>query len=309
MKPISRSFLAKKNTSLGAGQLVKNQETFAYRLFLIPLILVLVSVTLYPLLYNVYISLTDLQLTKPYRGIPFVGLENYAKLFSSSHFYATLTNTLLMVVGSVALQFLLGLALALLLNRSLRGFGVVRTLLLLPMVVTPTVAALTWSLMYNPSHGVLRYFLSVLGLQSPQWLSDPSLALFSIILVDVWEWTPFTMLLILSELHSVPADVYEAAQIDGASGLQILTKITIPLIKPLIGVVLLIRTMDTFKVFEKIYVLTGGGPGAATETLMFSAYRQAFGLFKMGYAASISLILLVIVLSLNALMLKATQTK
>jgi multiple sugar transport system permease protein len=281
-----------------------------YLWFLAPMAILLFALTVYPVLHGINTSFTNLNLARPRLEARFIGLDNYLVLYHSETFRRTVANTLLFVGGAVALQFAIGFGLALLLNRNLPGRGVIRTLLLLPLMVTPVVAALIWSLFYNPSSGIINQALIALGVTSPPvWLGNPRIALLSIIIVDTWQWSPFVMLLMLAGLQTIPKDYYEAAQIDGASGWACFRHITIPVLMPLIGVVLLFRIMDAFKVFEKIYVLTGGGPGLATETIIFHAYRQGFGFWNMGYASAIAVVAFLMVVAASVMLIRATQQK
>lgn len=283
-------------------------EQRLYLLFLLPLIVLLAGLTLYPIGYSIYTSFTNLHLARPNLSVRFVGFDNYATMLRSELFWQVFRNTLVMVAGAVGAQFVLGFLLALLLDRELPGIGIVRTILLLPLMVTPVVGALVWSLMLNPSTGVINYFLISLGWsQPPVWLGSGPLAMLSIIVVDAWQWTPFVMLLLLAGLQGIPKEFYEAAELDGASYWQRVWHIMLPVLTPLIGVVLLLRTMDAFKIFDKIYILTAGGPGSATETVAFHAYRQGFGFFRMGYASAISMVLLVVVLIVSVLLIRRTQ--
>jgi multiple sugar transport system permease protein len=286
------------------------QERALYVWFLLPLVLLLIGLTLYPIATSIYTSFTNLNLARPRAPVLFVGFQHYQTMFASEIFWITLRNTVVMVIGAVGLQFALGFAIALLLDRELPGVGAVRTLLLLPLMVTPVVGALVWALMLNPSTGVITYFLQQLGWQNPPvWLGSGPMAMTSIIVVDAWQWTPFVMLLMLAGLQGIPKEHYEAADLDGASFLQRVRFIILPALKPLIGVVLLLRVMDAFKIFDKIYILTAGGPGSATETVAFHAYRQGFGFFRMGYASAISMVLLVVVLVVSVILIRQTQTE
>lgn len=285
------------------------QERRLYVLFLVPLVVLLVGLTLYPVGYSIYTSFTNLHLARPNLPIRFVGFDHYVAMFGNELFWITLRNTLTMVGGAVAAQFLFGFGLALLLDRELPGIGIIRTILLLPLMVTPVVAALVWSLMLNPSTGVFNYLLILAGWPNPPvWLGNGTLAMIAIILVDAWQWTPFVMLLLLAGLQGIPKEFYEAAELDGATFVQRVRYIILPVLKPLIGVVLLLRVMDAFKIFDKIYILTAGGPGSATETVAFHAYRQGFGFFRMGYASAISMVLLVVVLVVSIILIRQTQT-
>jgi multiple sugar transport system permease protein len=285
-------------------------ERRLYLWFLVPLVVLLVGLTIYPVATSISTSFTNLNLARPRAPVLFVGLQNYLTMFQSEIFWITMRNTFTMVFGAVIVQFVGGFAIALLLDRELPGVGVVRTLLLLPLMVTPVVGALVWSLMLNPSTGVVTFFLKSLGIANPPvFLGSGNLAMASIIFVDAWQWTPFVMLLLLAGLQGIPKEFYEAAELDGANFWQRLRFIVLPVLKPLIGVVLLLRVMDAFKIFDKIYILTAGGPGSATETVAYHAYRQGFGFFRMGYASAISMVLLVVVLVVSIALIRRTQSE
>lgn len=279
-----------------------------YVLFLVPAILLLVVLTAYPILSGMWYSLTDYNLARPGEA-QFIGLGNFARLARSQHFWIVLRNTLVFVAGAVSMQFLLGFALALLLNRKIRIQGLLRTLLILPLAMTPVIVGLLWYLLYNPTSGLINTTLRWLGISGPSWLGNPRLAMFSLVVSDGWHWTPFVMLLMLAGLQGIPKQLYEAARIDGAGAIQSFFRITLPMIVPIAGVVLLFRTMDAFKVFDKVFVLTGGGPGIATETLVYHAYRSGFSFFRISYASAISLVAFAVVLVGSIVIIRTTQGK
>lgn len=284
------------------------RERGTHLLLLLPAVVVLCLIIIYPLLYSLVVSLTDLQLARPRQAVSFVGLGQYAEMARSAQFRTTVVNTLVFIVGAVGAQLVLGVVLALLLNRALPGFTLVRTLLLLPMTIPTVVSSLAWYSMYNPSYGIINFMLGWVGVRgAPLWLADPRTAMASVILVDIWQWTPFVMLLLLAALHTMPEEYVEAAAVEGARPIQILRYITLPFLRPFLGVALLFRTIDAFKVFDKIYILTGGGPGIATETVNFFAYRQGFAFLNMGYASAISVFILFTVVALSAMIIRSTQ--
>ena len=283
------------------------RERSVYAVFLLPAVAMLFLITVYPLLYGLAVSFTDLQLARPRQAV-FVGVSQYVEMARSAHFRITVTNTLLFIVGAVGGQMVLGLGLALLLNRGLPGFAVVRTLMLLPMTIPTVVSSLAWYSMYNPTYGIINFVLARLGIYTPPlWLADPRTALVSVVLVDIWQWTPFVMLVLLAGLHTLPEEHVEAAAVEGAGAFQIFRYITLPYLRPFLGVALLFRTIDAFKVFDKIYILTGGGPGTATETVNFFAYRQGFAFSNMGYASAISVFILLTVVALSVTIIRQTQ--
>jgi multiple sugar transport system permease protein len=263
-------------------------------LFLAPSVVLLLALTVYPLLYIVRISLHRLGPT----GEVFVGGENFLRLIRDPFFFQALGQTLVFIVGALGLEFLLGLSLALLLDSQIRARGFWRALFLLPMLLPPVVVGVIWRLIYNPNFGVLNGVLQLLGFDTSRltWLADPSVALAAIILVDVWEWTPFVFLILLAGLQAIPEEPYEAARIDGSSAWQTFVHVTLPLLAPAILVVLLLRTMDLLRIFDQVFILTQGGPGFATETISLYIYKTAFRFFDFGYAAAMSLVLLVVTL-------------
>jgi multiple sugar transport system permease protein len=262
---------------------------------LLPTIVVLLALTVYPMLYMVWTSLHSWNLTKPQYGYKFVGLANFAKAFSDPRFLGSVVTSIIFVLLAVSLEMVLGLALALLLNRTRWYVAPMRLVLLLPMMVTPIVVGLVFLMMYNGTHGVFNYFLDVLGFTKQAFLANPRTALLAIVVADAWQWTPFVMLIFMAGLASFSDEVVEAAKTDCVSWFQELWYITLPLLKPVILVALLMRTIDAFRLFDLVYVMTKGGPGTATETLTMYIYVQGFDKFEMGYASALALLMLIVV--------------
>ena len=262
---------------------------------LLPTIVVLLVLTVYPMFYMLWSSLHSWNMTKPQYGYKFVGLQNFAKAFSDSRFLGSVVTSISFVILAVALELLLGLALALLLNRTRWYVAPMRLALLLPMMVTPIVVGLIFLMMFNGTHGVFNFFLESLGFSKHAFLADPRTALLSIVVADVWQWTPFVMLIFMAGLASLSDEVVEAAKTDCVSWFQELWYITLPLLKPVVLVALLIRTIDAFRLFDLVYVMTKGGPGTATETLTVYIYVQGFDKFEMGYASALAILMLVVV--------------
>jgi multiple sugar transport system permease protein len=270
-------------------------------LFLAPAVTLLAALTLYPL---VYVVRTSLHRWTP-RGETWVGLDNFVRLGRDPFFFRATGQTLVFTASALALELLLGLALALVLDGAVRGRSWWRAAFLLPMIVPPVVAGVVWRLIYNPSFGVLNGLLRMAGVETRRltWLADPKLALPSVIVVDVWEWTPFVFLILLAGLQSIPEEPYEAARVDGSSAWQTLRHITLPLLRPAILVALLLRTMDLVRLFDQVFILTQGGPGFSTETVSLYIYKTAFRFYDFGYAAALSLALLGVTLVLCRLYL------
>ena len=275
----------------------------AGRWFLLPGLIFLFVIDLVPLVYSGWISLYNWWLIRP-RDIRFVGLANYLRLAADPEFTRALVVTTLFTTGAVAVEFLVGLGLALLFAQPFRFLRRLRVLILLPLFVVPVVGATMWRVIFHPEVGVLNYYLAALGLGRPPWLSDPTLALVSITLVDAWRTIPFMFLVIYAGLEVLPGELFEAAAVDGASGWQSFRYITVPLLTYIMLLAVLIRAMDAFREFDIIFVLTGGGPGTATQTIQILNYR-AFGLGHMGEANAIGLVTLALVAAMCWVLMRA----
>ena len=267
-------------------------------LYIGPAILVLVLILIYPLGYSLWLAFHKWTLRTFRQGVPSVGFENFSDLLHSGDFIEALTTTATFMAFAIALEFLLGMGLALLLDQKLKGQRLFRSLILLPMMCTNVVIGLTWRLMYNYEYGVINYFLNLFGFDSVAWLSEISVVMLSVILVDVWNTTSFVALLLLAGLQALPEEPFEAARIDGASAWQRFLYLTLPLLRPAILVALLWRVIDTFRIFDVIYLLTAGGPARKTETVSIYVYRYGFKLFDLGFAAAASYLMILIMLIL-----------
>jgi len=251
-------------------------------LFLAPTLLILAVVTLYPLFYVFWLSLHRRLLI--FDISKFIGLENYGFLLSDDRFWNALYNTVYFTAVSVFLELILGLAMAMLLNRGFKGKGLMRSIILVPWIIPTVVSAKMWEWMYNPDFGILNYLLRA----NINWLGSPFWALNAAVFVDVWKTTPFVVLLLVARLQTIPVDLYQAARVDGASNWYIFRRITLPLLTPMILIVLIFRTLDAFRVFDVIYVLTGGSPGNTTETLSIYAYKTLFQTLQFGYGSALA---------------------
>jgi multiple sugar transport system permease protein len=275
-------------------------------LFIAPALAVLLSLSIYPLIYSVTISL---QQETP--GGVVWGLGNFTRLASDSFFLTAMAHTFVYAAAALTCEFLLGLGLALLLNSQIRGRGICRASLLVPMMLPAVVVGVVWRLMLNPNFGAINGTLKHFGIntESLTWTASPKLAMLSVIAVDVWQWTPFVFLVLLAGLQAIPQEPYEAALIDGSSRWQTFWHVTLPLLKPSILIVLLLRTMDLLRVFDQIFILTEGGPGFATETISLYIYRTAFRFFDFGYAAAMSFVLLALTNVISALYIRLLQAE
>ena len=268
-------------------------------LFLLPAAAVMGIGLLYPVLQSIKLSFEDWKLGMSPESTQFVGLENYLSLLRDPMVFDSAVVTLTFAFSVVVLEVVFGVALALLLERPIRGMSVFRTIFILPMMVAPVVVGLVWRYMYNEQFGILNKIAKAIGIGGIHWLSSYQMALPSVIIADIWQWTPFIFILAMAALQGLPASAIEAARIDGASPWQTIWFVKIPLMMPVIVVAMLLRLIDAFKVLEVIYIMTDGGPGLSTEILSLHIYKTAFVSQQLGRASALSNLLLMIVLGLS----------
>lgn len=267
--------------------------------FIGPAVIWVVVFTVFPLLYAVFTSFWSFRFG---RRNEFVWFENYVRLFTDANLHNGLRVTFVFVAATVAIEMVLGFALALLLNRDIWGKNVLRALMVLPLFATPVAMGYLGITLFYEENGPVNAFLGALGIGKIPWLSNPFWAMVAIILVDIWQWTPFVFLVSLAGLQSLPVDVYEAARVDGAGGYQLFRRITLPLMAPTLWLILLLRLVDAFKVFDIPQSMTLGGPGRATEVYSMFTYRTGLRFFDHGFAAAQGFLLLVIVSVVVALL-------
>ena len=239
------------------------------------------------------------------KEITWVGLANIQRLLADGRFWDSFWKTLAYVALATGLELILGFVVALALQNVTRGKSWMRVAFALPMLLPPITVAFTWKMMFDFNRGPVNYFFGLVGLAPVAWLAGKQAAILSLVLVDLWQWTPFIMLAALAALESLPVELYEAATVDGASRWDILKQITLPLIQPYLVALVLLRAIDAFKAFDIIYVLTGGGPGTSTELLTFYAYVAGFRPFNMGFTATISWAIVIIMSIIFLLFLRA----
>ena len=266
-----------------------NSTAVAWALVL-PALSVLALVAVTPILWTAWESLHLHDLRMPWLGRPFIGFGNYVEAMRDARFRDAVVHTALFAAVAVTLEMCAGLALALLLDRLVRGARIVRTAVLLPWAVPTVVAALVWRFMFESPGGVVSRAAGAAGLVAPTWLSDPVAAWLPIVLADVWKTTPFVSLLILAALQNIDRALYEAASIDGATPWQQFSRVTLPLLRPALAVACLFRLLDALRVFDIIYVLTAGGPGTATEPVALYTFTTLMRTLRFGYGAALSLI-------------------
>ena len=264
--------------------------------WLLPLLAILVVFAIYPFFYNIWLSFHEF--VPRSRGLDYVGFANWSKLFQDPRMWSALWVTLIYTGICLALELVLGMAIALLIDSDDPGFGILRGVLTLTLVIPPAITAMMFLLMQDAQFGLISYALKSIGLLGPQdsILADPDLALWGVIVADVWQWTPFMVLIFVAGLRAIPRDPYESAMIDGANAWQIFRRITLPMMGKVIAIAVLIRGIDLFRMFDYVYVMTSGGPGTATYTLSLYAWQQTFSFIKWGYGATISLFALAIII-------------
>lgn len=275
-----------------------------YWVFSLPAVLIVAAVIVFPWLFTLYMSTQDWKIGG---GPEFVGLQNFAELFRDARFIESMGHTLYFTVLAVVLPIFFGTAAALVFHREFPFRGILRTVFVMPMMATPVAVSLVWTMMFHPQLGVLNYLLSTVGIGPQAWVYDPGTVIPTLILVEVWHWTPLVMLIVLGGLAGLPREPYESALIDGANNWHMFRHITLPLVWPFIMVAIVIRTIDALKAFDTIFVITQGGPGTASETLNIFLYLQAFQFYKIGYASAVVVIFFVIIIMLSLLLLYARQ--
>jgi len=275
-------------------------------LLLAPTVIILLGLTVFPTVYMYIVAFQKFDPSNP-AASQWIGFDNFARLLSDDKFHNALYRTFEFTFFAVSIEFALGLGFALLVDKHIRNLNFIKTVLLIPMMLPPICVAIVWKLMYAPQFGVINDIFKRVGLHPLQWASGYDTAMLSVIIADVWEWTPFVFLMCLAGLASMPTEPFEAADLDGASSWQKFRDLTWPFLRPIVSITLLLRIMDAFRLFDQVYVLTLGGPAAATETLSYYIYKVAFRFFDIGYAAAISIFMLIVTLMFSTWLLKRMQ--
>jgi multiple sugar transport system permease protein len=274
---------------------------------LLPAVALFVVLTLYPAVNLLRMAVSTIEFTQGAEIWTFTPLRNLALLRADEVIPPAVRNTLVFVVVAVAVEMVVGLALALLVAGVKRGKGLMRTVMILPILVPPVAIGSMWKLMYNYDFGVFNQMLTAVGLPPVNWLGSTALALWAVVLVDVWHWVPFVFLILFAAVEALPVDVLEAARVDGATRWQLLRRVILPLLWPAIVVAMLFRTIHAFKVFDEVYLLTSGGPGTSTELLTLHLYKVFFEQNQLGYGALLSLALIAAVVAFLLVGARATR--
>ena len=287
------------NTAVATARRGLNDLTIR-NLFIIPTLVFLILINIFPLFYSLILSFADYSAVS---GDPpdWIGIQNYRELLHDPHVWESLYLTMKYVLISVSGQLVVGFGIALLLNRKIPAKGLITTLLLLPMMMSMAIVGLFWKLLYGPNWGIINYLL---GLGKFVWLSNADMALFAIAITDIWMWSPFVMLLSLAGLSAIPHHLYEAAAIDRASRWFTFSRITLPLVTPLLLIAVIFRTLEAFKTFDLAFIMTGGGPGTSTELIAIKLYNMAFPQWQTGKSCALAYILLIMIIGISNIYIK-----
>ncbi|WP_246504762.1 carbohydrate ABC transporter permease [Microvirga antarctica] len=274
--------------------------------FMAPAALLLLAVLAYPIFYTIQISFAELDLGT-FTATEWVGWDNYLTVIEDERFWNSLEVTGIYLVLALPLQMVLGFGIAFLINAEWKGRGLIRALFIIPMVVAPVVAGGVWRMMLDPLWGLVNYWMGLVGLGPFDWLGDPKLAMITIVIIDTWRWTPFVTLIATAALLSLPRDVFEAAEIDGANWWTTFWSITLPLLVPIIAATFVVRWLGAVKMFDIALAATNGGPGRATSVINLFIYEEAFRSLKFAESAAMAVIVLVITMVLTAVFLRGTR--
>jgi multiple sugar transport system permease protein len=272
-------------------------------LLISPAVIVLLAINLFPIVYAVYISFHHWTLARP-QPPRFAGWFNYEEALTDDRFINAIWVSLSFVTLAVAVEFILGFLLAFVFHARLRGLATLRKISMLPVMVMPLVVGLVWFYMFNENFGVVNWLVTLFGSPRLPFLTHDTLALWSLVIADVWQWTPFVMLVLFAALQSLPEYVYEAARMDGLSGWQIFWRITLPLLRPAIWVVLILRVVDAFRMVELVFMMTKGGPAGYTEVLPWYLYTTGFLSLDLGYAAAMAVLMMILVTIVSQLFVR-----
>jgi multiple sugar transport system permease protein len=293
-----------------AGAMVRPVRGLSDRLiawwFITPTILLLLAINIFPLLWTIYLSFTDYRANQPGREVKWIGIKNFERLLQSEDIWGYLQVTAHFVCWSIVLQVLLGLGLALLINRQFKSHGFWTTLILLPMMLSPAVVGVFWRYLFQPQAGIFNYIVNFfINAGDFTMIGDVNLSPWAIVLVDTWMWTPYVMLICLAGLRSIPDYIYEAAEVDRASQWRQFWSITLPMVLPFLMLAVLFRAIENFKMFDMVVELTSGGPGSITELASINLKREAFESWRTGYSSAFAIILFVTVFGAANIYVKA----
>ena len=273
-------------------------------LFIAPAVFVMLAGLAFPVVQSLYLSFYDWKVGTPLESAENVGLANYVRLLGDPDVRESLWVTIRFGFWTISIEVFLGVALALMLEKPIRGASIFRTLFILPLMVSPVVVGLIWRYLFDARVGWINHYLGIwFGMEPQVWLGDAELAFFAIVLTDIWQWTPFIFIIVIAGLQALPSEVLEASRVDGANWWQQIFLVKLPMISSILVIALLMRLIDVFRALEVMYIMTGGGPGRATELLSLHIYNRAFDAQLLGYASSIAVLLIAIVFLMSGAIL------
>ena len=275
-------------------------------LFIAPAIIIMVAGLAFPVFQSLYLSFYDWKIGTPMSTAENVGLDNYKRLITDPDVRESLWVTIRFGFWTISIEMFLGISLALMLEKPIRGASIFRTIFILPLMVSPVVVGLIWRYLFDARVGWINYYLGIwFGIEPQVWLGDAELAFFAIVLTDIWQWTPFIFIIVIAGLQALPSEVLEASRVDGANWWQQIFLVKLPMISSILVIALLMRLIDVFRALEVMYIMTGGGPGRATELMSLHIYNRAFDAQLLGYSSAIAVLLIAIVfiMSLTILMI------
>ncbi|WP_136444070.1 carbohydrate ABC transporter permease [Pacificoceanicola onchidii] len=267
--------------------------------FILPAVAIMLAGLVYPVIQAFYLSFYDWKIGTDFQDAPYVGLRHFTRMLTDENVWESIWVTLRFGFWTISIEMFLGVSLALLLEKPIRGASVFRTIFILPLMVSPVVVGLIWRYLFDARIGWINYYLGLIGIEPQVWLGDADLAFFAIVFTDIWQWTPFIFIIVIAGLQALPSEVLEASKIDGANWWQHILFVKLPMIRSILMIALLMRLIDVFRALEVMYILTGGGPGRSTELLSLHIYNRAFDTQQLGYASAISVLLIVIVTLLS----------
>ncbi len=287
---------------------MNNKNRRASRAFVLPALVTMIVVMIVPFAFSIYIIFNDVNLLENGGKFVWVGLKNVKTFFSDSRALNSVWISIKFLIGALVLEVLLGIVISTFLDRKFKLKGIIRALIIVPMFMTPVVSGLIWRAFFDPNAGIISYLYQLATHHKLDMLGTTTGALAALIIVDMWQWTPFIILLVMASLDGLSEDAVEAARVEGANELQIITKVKLPMVKPTIYMAAVIRAIDALKVFDAIYVMTKGGPGGATETMNMYSYVVGFNFYRIGYATTISFIFTIVVTMILSRLIQRTSS-
>ena len=272
--------------------------------FILPAVLVMLGGLVYPVLDSFFLAFYDWEIGVDFSEAPFIGIEHFTRMFQDEDVLESVWVTLRFGFWTITIEMVLGVFLALMLEKPIKGASIFRTIFIMPLMVSPVVVGLLWRYLFDARIGWINYYLGVIGIEPQIWLGDPQLAFMAIVITDIWQWTPFIFIIVIAGLQALPSEVLEASEIDGANWWQQVFMVKLPMIRSILIIALLMRLIDVFRGMEVMYIMTGGGPGRATELLSLHIYNRAFDAQQLGYASAIAVLLIVIVFVLSLSILR-----